>query len=606
MNFIHLIVLWSFYLLPTLSLAAPTHGLAMHGDLKYAPDFTHFEYVNPDAPRGGTLRLAAIGTYDSLNPFILKGIAPASNGFLFDTLASQAQDEPFSEYGLVAKTIETPADRSWVEYTLRSEARFHDGSPITVADVIWSFNTLKTKGHPFYRNYYSSIIKAEPVATDTVRFSFSPGNNRELPLILGQMPLLSKAYWEKYDFEKTTLDPPLSSGPYRVEKMDPGRSITYQRVSDYWGKDLAVNRGRYNFDRIHIDYYRDATVALEALKAGEYDLRVENIAKNWATAYDVSAVRDGLLNKVEIPNDEPAGMQGFFYNTRRSVFQDRRVREALSYVFDFQWTNKNLFHGAYTRTMSFFANSDSATHGLPTPAELAVLAPFRGKIPEEVFNREYQLPVNDGSGQIRDNLRYAIGLLKQAGWSVKAQRMVNESTGQPLEFEILLSSSDFERVVLPFVRNLERLGIQARVRTVDATQYQNRIDTFDYDLVVEHFPQSLSPGNEQRDYWNSEYATREGSRNIVGVRDPVVDQLVEQIITAPDRDKLVARTRALDRVLLWSFYVIPHWHINFYRVAYWNKFGRPNISPRYALGLETWWLDQAKEKALEQRRSTNH
>ncbi|CAK0747076.1 microcin C transport system substrate-binding protein [Gammaproteobacteria bacterium] len=604
MNFIYVIALLFFSVVPVSIMATPVHGLAMHGDLKYRSDFSHFEYVNPEAPRGGTLHLAAIGTYDSLNPFILKGIAPASNGFLFDTLAVQSQDEPFSEYGLVAETIETPPDRSWVEYTLRREARFHDGSPIGVADIIWSFETLKAKGHPFYRNYYSSIINAESVGARTVRFTFATGSNRELPLILGQMPILSKIYWEKRDFDKTTLEPPLSSGPYQVEKMEPGRSITYQRVADYWGKDLPVNRGRYNFDRIQIDYYRDSMVALEALKAGEYDLRVENIAKNWANAYDVPAVRDGWLKKVEISNDEPAGMQAFFYNTRRPVFHDRRVREALAYAFDFQWTNKNLFHSAYTRTTSFFANSELAARGLPSPAELTVLTPFRGKIPEEVFNREYQPPVSDGSGQIRDNLRLAMILLKQAGWSVKEQRMINETSGQPLEFEVLLSSSDFERVVLPFVRNLERLGIMVRIRTVDPTQYQNRIDSFDYDLTVEHFSQSLSPGNEQRDLWSSEYATREGSRNISGVRDPVVDQLVEQIIAAKNREELVTRTRSLDRVLLWSFYVIPHWHLNFYRVAYWDKLGRPNISPRYALGLETWWLDQSKETKLQIYRSS--
>ncbi len=603
MNLLRIMMLLVVGFAPLIGFATPMHGIAMHGDLKYGANFDHFAYVNPDAPHGGTLHLAAIGTYDSLNPFILKGIAPVSNGFLFDTLMAQSQDEPFSEYGLVAETIETPPDRSWVEFTLRKEARFHDGSPITVADIIWSFNSLKTKGHPFYRNYYSSIVKAEAVAERTVRFSFSAGSNRELPLIIGQMPILSKSYWEKRTFDKTTLETPLSSGPYRIETMDTGRSITYQRVADYWGKDLPVNRGRYNFERIRIDYYRDGTVALEALKAGAYDMREENMAKNWAMAYDVPAVRDGLLKKVEIHNDEPQGMQGFFYNTRRAVFQDRRVREALAYAFDFEWSNKNLFYGAYTRTTSYFANSDLAARGLPSGSELAVLAPFRGKVPDEVFSREYQPPVGDGSGQIRDNLRKALELLKQAGWSVKGQRMVNEATGQPMEFEVLLASADFERIVLPFVHNLERLGITARVRTVDVTQYQNRMDTFDYDMVVEHLGESLSPGNEQRDLWGSEQVSREGSRNVAGVHDPVVDQLVAQVIAAPDRDALVTRVRALDRVLLWGFYAIPHWHLNIYRVAYWDKFGRPAVTPRYALGLETWWVDAAKETALEKRRA---
>lgn len=582
--------------------ATPVHGLAMHGDLKYPGDFSHFQYVNPNAPKGGTLRLVAIGTYDNLNPFILKGIAPASNGFLFDTLAVQSQDEPFSEYGLAAESIETPADRSWVKYILRPTARFHDGSPITVDDVIWTFETLKTQGHPLYQMYYADIIKAEIVGARAVLFSFNSNKNRELPLILGQMPLLSKKYWANRTFEKTTLDIPLSSGPYQIEKMNPGRSITYKRVADYWGKDLPVNRGRYNFDHIQIDYYRDGMVALEALKAGEYDLRVENVAKNWATAYDVSAVREGLIKKVEITNDEPAGMQGFFFNTRRAIFNDRRVRAALGYAFDFEWTNKNLFYGAYIRTTSYFANSDLAARGLPSPEELAILTPLRDKLPPEVFQQEYQPPRTDGSGQIRANFRRAMELFQEAGWGIKDQKMVNMQTGQNFEFEILLASADFERIVLPFVRNLERLGINARVRTVDVTQYQNRLNTFDYDLIVENVSQSLSPGNEQRDFWGSENAMREGSRNVAGVRDPIVDQLVEAIIAAPDRNTLVIRTRALDRVLLWNFYVIPHWHINFYRVAYWDKFGRPEITPRYALGLDTWWLDQTKELALEQRR----
>jgi len=586
-------------------LAFGAHGLAMHGDLKYGPNFSHFEYVNPNAPRGGTLRLAAIGTYDNLNPFILKGIPPVNAAWSFDSLAIQSQDEPFSEYGLVADNIEMPTDRSWVEYTLRREAKFHDGSPITTADVVWSFETLRTVGHPFYASYYSGISKVEIRGERSIRFYFSSTSNRESPLIVGQMPIFSKAYGEKHSFEKTTLEPLLSSGPYRIEAINPGRSITYRRVENYWGKDLPVNRGRYNFDVVHIDYYRDGSVALEALKAGEYDLRSENVAKNWAMAYDVPAVKNGFLKKEEIFNDEPDGMQAFFYNTRRSVFQNRLVREALAYAFDFEWTNKNLFHGAYTRTASFFANSDLAAKGLPGPAELAVLTPFRSKIPESVFTQEYHPPSTDGSGQIRDNLRQAISLLKQAGWAVKDQKMVHEATGKPLEFEILLVAPEFERVVLPFVRNLERLGINVKVRTVDPTQYQNRLNTFDYDMIVEHVSQSPSPGNEQRDYWGLKQASQEGSKNFAGVQDPVVDQLVDKVISSQDRETLVTNVHALDRVLLWGFYVIPHWYLNYYRVAYWDKFSRPTKTPRYSLGLETWWLDVEKEKSLENRRKAN-
>jgi microcin C transport system substrate-binding protein len=570
--------------------ASPSHGLAMHGDLKYGPDFEHLDYADPSAPKGGTLRLAAIGTFDSLNPFILKGMAPAGIGWTFDTLMTKSDDEPFSAYGLVAERIETPPDRSWVAFTLRPEARFHDGSPITVEDVIFSFETLRAKGHPFYRSYYASVEKVQQAGERRVRFDFAPGENRELPLILGELPILSKRYWSGREFDKTTLEPPLGSGPYRVLKVEPGRSISYERVADYWAKDLPINRGRFNFDIIRYDYYRDATVALQALKAGEYDLRQENVSKNWATAYDTPAVAEGRLIKEEIRHRQPTGMQGFLFNTRRPVFRDPRVRRALAYAFDYEWTNKNLFYGAYTRTKSYFSNSELAARGLPTDGELAVLEPFREQLPSEVFTKPYEPPASDGSGNIRRNLRSALRLLKQAGWEVRDGRLVNTATGAPMRFEILLVQPDFERVVLPFVRNLERLGIEAKVRTVDATQYQNRLDEFDFDLIVHSIGQSLSPGNEQRDFWLSKNADIPGSRNLAGVKDPVVDALVEQVISAPDRKSLVDRTRALDRVLLWGHYVIPQWHIRSWRVAHWNKLGRPAVSPKYDLGLDTWWI----------------
>jgi microcin C transport system substrate-binding protein len=575
----------------------------MHGDLKYGPDFKHFEYVNPNAIKGGTVRLEDIGTFDSLNPFILKGVAAAGIGGLFDTLTARSDDEPFSQYGLIAETIETPADRSWVAFTLRPEARFHDGSPITVEDVIFTFETLKAQGHPFYRAYYANVVKAEKVGERKVKFSFSPGENRELPLIVGEMPVLSMAYWSTRDFEKTTLEPPLGSGPYKVESVDPGRSITYRRVQDYWADKLPVNVGRNNFDIIRYDYYRDATVALEAFKSGEYDFRLETSAKNWANAYNSPAIAQGLIKKEEIAHQQPAGMQAFVFNTRRSLFQDRRVRQALAYAFDFEWANKNLFNGAYKRTTSYFANSELASSGLPSPEELNILEPFRGQVPEEVFTPEYRPPVTDGSGNIRENLRKALALLKEAGWVIKDKRLVNTKTGTSMEFEILLVDPAFERIALPFVRNLERLGATARVRTVDTTQYQNRVDQFDFDMIVTTFPQSLSPGNEQRDFWSSEKASVPGSRNLAGIKDPVVDKLVALVISAPDRQSLVHRTRALDRALLWGRYVIPQWHINVFRVAYWDKFGRPDKTPPYALGFETWWVDAAKEQALAKAKS---
>lgn len=568
------------------------HGLALHYDLKYPPDFTHFDYVNPDAPKGGELRLAGIGTFDSLNPFILRGTPPLGMGMVFETLTERSQDEPFSEYGLIAESMMIPEDHSWVAFTLREEARFHDGSPITVQDVIFTLELLQTKGHPFYRAYYANVVSAEEIGPRQVRFSFGGTVNRELPLIIGQMPVLSKAYWQDRDFDRTTLDIPMGSGPYRIARVEPGRSITYQRVEDYWAADLPVNRGRYNFDEMRYDYYRDVNVALEAFKAGQYDFRQENVARNWATGYDGPALRQGRIVMAEIPHELPTGMQGFAFNTRRPMFRDPLVRQALAEVFDFEWSNANLFHGAYTRTVSYFSNSELASAGLPSPEELRLLEPHRNILPESVFSTEFQPSFTDGSGNIRENMRRALDLLEQAGWTISGRdrKLRHTSGGEALEFEILLNDSIFERVCLPYARNLERLGITARVRTVDATQYQNRMNDFDFDMTVGLFPQSLSPGNEQRDFWTSEAAATPGSRNILGVRDPVVDELVDLVIAAPDRKSLITRTRALDRVLLHGHYVVPHWHSREFRVAYWDKFVRPEVNPRYGLALDAWWV----------------
>ena len=574
-------------------------GIAMHGEVKYKPGFAHFDYANPDAPKGGEVREATIGTYDSLNPFILKGVTAAGVGLAFDTLMVSSEDEAFSEYGLVAETIEVPKDRSFVIFTLRPEARFNDGSPITADDVVWSFDTLKAKGHPFYAAYYHSVVKAEKVGERKVKFTFAPGDNRELPLILGQLPVLSQKYYASRDFTKTTLEAPLGSGPYKVSAVDPGRSITLERVPDYWGKDLPVNKGRYNFDRIRIDYYRDENVSLEAFKAGNYDFRQENSSKFWATGYDSPAVREGRIKKEEIPNEEPQGMQGYVYNIRRPVFQDPRVRAALAYAFDFEWSNKTLFYGQYTRTESYFSNSELASHGLPSAGELELLEPLKGEIPAEVFTKEYEAPKTDGSGNIRPNLALGLQLLAAAGWTVKGGKMV-DAKGAPLAFEILLDEPAFERVTQPFVQNLARLGVDARIRTVDTAQYKNRLDNFDFDMIVGSFGESLSPGNEQRDFWGSESADIPGGRNIIGIKDKAIDRLIDLVISAPDRAALVTRTHALDRVLLWHFYVIPHWHITYFRAAYWNKFGRPPISPKYALGfIDDWWVDPAKAAALK-------
>ena len=568
----------------------PAHGLSIHGDLKYGPGFSHFGYVDPRAPKGGSVTLRAIGTFDNLNPFILKGVPAAGIGNTFDTLTVASTDEPSSEYGLVAETVETPADRAWVAFTLRAAARFHDGSPMTVEDVIWTFDTLRTRGHPLYRSYYAQVASVAKTGPRTVKFTFKGNENRELPVIVGQLPVLSKAYWTSHDFAKTTLQAPLGSGPYRVESLEPGRSITYRRVKDYWAAALPVNVGRHNFDTIRYDYYRDDVVALEAFKAGAYDFRAENSSKNWATAYDVPPVRDGRIRKEAIPNEVPTGMQGWVYNTRRPIFSDPRVRAALAAAFDFEWSNAHLFYKAYTRTRSYFSNSELASRGLPTEAEVKVLAPFRSRVSDEVFRREYRPPSTEPGG-LRPNLIHALELLKQAGWVVRDMRLVNTQTGRPLAFEILLDDPNWERIALPFVKNLERLGVSARVRTVDSAQYEYRMKQFDFDMTVGLFSQSLSPGNEQVDFWASTSATTPGSRNLAGVRDPAVDRLIELVISAPDRPALVGRTRALDRVLLWGHYIIPHFHITAFRVAYWNRFGRPAVSPKYDLGFETWWIE---------------
>lgn len=579
-----------------------SHGIAIHGGPGYPADFTHFAYVDPNAPKGGTVRLSAFGTYDSLNPYILKGTPATGLGNVFETLMVSALDEANTEYGLIAQSVETPQDRSWAIFNLRPEARWHDGKPITADDVVFSFDIIKSKGHPQYRAYYKNVVKAEKLGPLRVKFTFSGGENRELPVIIGQLPILPKHYWEGRDFSRTTLEPPLGSGPYRIEQIDPGRSITYRRVADYWGTKLPVRVGQDNFDILRYEYYRDRTVQREAFKAGEFDLFLENTAKDWALSYDFPALHAGLVKKEEIKHELPTGMQGFAFNLRRPMFQDVRVRQALGEVFDFEWMNKALFFGQYKRTESYFSNSELAALGLPGPEELKILEPYRGRIPDQVFTQEFKAPTTDGSGNIRDNLRRAFALMKEAGWIVRDGRMVNKDTGQPFEFELLLDSPAFERVGLAYARNLKRLGVTMRIRTVDTAQYQQRIDNFDFDMTVEVFGQSLSPGNEQRDFWGSLAADEPGSRNIIGIKNPVVDELIDLLIAAPDRESLIARTRALDRVLLWNFYVIPNWHSQTFRVIYWNKFGHPAVAPKYGFGFNTWWIDPAKAAMLTEGR----
>ena len=574
------------------------HAISMHGSPKYSKNFKNFDYVNFDAPKGGSIKLHQIGSFDTLNNFILKGSPVVNLSQVHDSLLTQSFDEPFTMYGLVAESISVPEDRSWVIFKIRKEAKFHDGNPIRVEDVIWTLNTLKEKGHPFYKFYYGNIKTAEKISDNEVKFIFQGERNLELPLIIGQMKILSKKYWED-KFENVLLESPVGSGPYRVKNFKAGRTIEFERVDDYWGKNLSVNKGRFNFQKIIIEYFRDATVALEAFKSSDYDFRQENQAKRWANAYNFTAIKNGHVKKESVKHEIPTGMQGFFINTRKEIFKDRVVRKALNYAFDFEWTNKILFFDQYKRTGSFFSNSDLAASDLPSKEELELLDPFKNQLPNEIFNTIYENPINDGSGDLRKNLRIADKLLYEAGWIIKDGKRINESTGMPLKFTILLVSPEFERIALPYARNLKKIGIETKVRTVDSAQYERRLEDFSFDMTVVSLGQSLSPGNEQKDFWSSTTAQINGSRNYAGVSSPAVDFLIDKVIAAKNRESLISATRALDRVLLWGYYVVPHWHIQNFRIAYWDKFGQPKINPKYDLGLDTWWYDNDKIKLLE-------
>ena len=601
--------LLSLLCMATLAEAVPRHALTLYDEKpKYPANFQHFEYVNPEAPKGGTLRQAGFGSFDSLNPFINKGVAADDIGLIYDTLTTNSLDEPFTVYGLLAEKIEKGPNNSWVRFHLRPQARFHDGEPVTADDVVFTFETLMSKGAPHYRGYYADVEKVVAESPRRVRFDFKHAGNRELPMILGQLPVLPKHWWEGREFTSGSLEIPLGSGPYRVEKVQAGRSIRYARVEDYWGKDLPVNRGFYNFDHVNFDYYRDNTVALQAFKAGHFDYWEERIAKNWATAYDIPAVRDGRIIRDEIHNHNPAGMQGFVFNIRRPTLNDRRIREALGLLFDYEWTNRQLFNGAYTRTRSYFENSELAASGLPSEGELKILEPLRGKVPDEVFDKAFELPKTQGNGVIREQQRQAYRLLTEAGWKVENDQML-DAQGKPVKLELLLLQADFERVLLPYKRNLADLGIELEIRRVDVSQYINRLRSRDYDMIVGTFSQSNSPGNEQREYWHSASADNPGSRNFIGLKDPAIDVLVEGLIGADSRKELVAHTRALDRVLLWGHYVVPNWHIKTWRVAYWNHLAHPQVTPQQDIGLMTWWrkpdaqapvADPAEAKKAEQ------
>lgn len=579
-----------------------SHGWAIHGDLKYDADFTHFDYANPDAPKGGEVVLGVPGTFDSLNPYIVRGNAAGAARAVYDTLMGNSLDEPSSKYGLLADWISVDKDAAGVitsvTFHLREEARFHDGEPVRADDVIWSFNTLREQGAPLYRFYYADV--AEVTAPDelTVRFDIAPGENREMPNILGDLPVFPKHYWEGKEFEKSSLEPPLGSGPYRVGRVDPGQTVVLERVEDYWAADLPIKRGHDNFDTIRYEYFRDRVVMLEALKSGDLDIRAENSAKNWATGYDVAAVEEGRIVKREFDHGRVAPMQAFVINKRRPLFQDVRVREALTYLWDFEWVNRTIMFDAYSRTDSFFDNSDLSATGLPGPAELEVLEPLRDQLPPRVFTETYVPPSTDGSGNNRGSLRQALTLLQDAGWAVQNRVLTHAETGRTFDVEILLNQDLLTPHTQALVRGIERLGGKATIRVVDAAQYSERLNQYDFDLTVSGWGQSLSPGNEQREYWGSAAADRPGSRNLAGIKNPAIDALIEALIESPDRATLEARTHALDRALLWTFPGIPMYHGKTDRLAFWDRFGMPETVPMLGVSTDVWWIDAEKDAAL--------
>jgi microcin C transport system substrate-binding protein len=577
-------------------------GIALHGETKYHAGFKHFDYVNPDAPKGGSLWLGADGTYDNFNPFIIRGNpAPGSDSLLQATLMVSSLDEPFSMYAYVADRYSMPKDRSWIEFHIDPRARFSDGSPITADDVIFSFKTLIKHGRPIYRYYYHDVLRVERTGRLSVRFHLRKAQNRELPLIIAQLNVLSKKFWEKRNFERPLRVPPVSSGPYTVHRFDFGRNLEYARRKNWWAKDLPSTKGQYNFDIVRYEYYRDASVAIEALKAGEYDYRAENSASTWVSKYNIPEVRDGELVKLKVDTKLDEGISGFIFNTRRYPFKDWRVRRAIVYALDVEWQNDKLAFGQYKHSHSFFSNSElAARRGKPTGAVLEILNHYRDRLPRRIFDDPFQVPVYK-NGNIRSGLRKAFKLLDEAGFEVRNFRMVNKKTGRPLTFEFLIPSPAYKRSVLPFKRNLLRLGINMKIRLVDQSQFIQRVQKFDFDMIWAGWGQSLNPGNEQRIYWSSFTANRVGSRNYAGVKSKVVDDLVNKLIAAESRPALINYTRALDRVLQDMNIIIPLWHAGYQRFVFWDKFSLPKPTALRGTSVFLWWYDAKKAARLRGR-----
>jgi microcin C transport system substrate-binding protein len=574
------------------------HGLSAFGDLKYPADFKHFDYVNPDAPKGG--RLSTIGTegrttFDSFNGFLLKGDAAQGIEYLFDTLMTRAGDEPDAVYGLVASAAEIAPNGKSVTFQLRPEAKFADGSPLTADDVVFSFDTLKAKGHPRFGIALRDVGKAEAPDAHTVRYTFKGDLTRDLPLVIAELPILSKAYYTAHPFDQTSLEPPLGSGPYAIGDFKAGTYVIFKRRPDYWAKDLPVSVGRFNFDELRYDYFRDRRIELENLFSGNVGLREEFTSLDWATAYEnVPAIKDGRIQRATLPDERPSGTQGFFLNTRREQFKDIRVREAMDLAFDFEWSNKNLFYSLYKRTQSFLENSPMKASGLPTPEELKLLEPFRDKLPPEVFGDPYVPPVTDGSGRNRDNLKKAKELLTAAGYGGA------EAGGKTLKVEILIFEDGFERIIGPYINNLKKIGVDATIRLVDSSQYERRMKSFDFDVAIERYVLRLTPGVELKTYWGSQAAKMEGSFNLAGIQDPVLDALTDRAIEAKSRAELVAACRALDRVLRAGHYWVPQWYKAAHNIAFWNRYSWPKVKAEYDEGIiDTWWYDADKTAKLD-------
>jgi len=588
------------------------HALSLFGKVKYPADFKRFDYVNPEAPKGGVVRQIAVGTFDNFNIVVsgVKGQVSGAVAFIYETLLTPALDEVSTEYGALAEAVSHPDDFSFVIYRLRPQAKWHDGKPVTVEDVIFSLDSFK-KHHPMYSAYYSHVVRAEKVGERDVKFVFDAPGNRELPQIVGQLTVLPKHWWEgtdaqgrKRDVSATTLEVPLGSGPYKIKEFVAGRSIALERVKDYWGRDFAANVGRNNFDELRYEYFRDATVAIEAFKADQVDWRNENSAKSWATAYDFPAVAEKRVILEEFANRSSGVMQAFVPNLRRAKFSDPRVRRALNYAFDFEEMNKQIFFGQYKRISSYFDGIDELmATGLPQGKELEILETVRAQVPPEVFTTAYTNPVGGSPEAVRDNLREALRLLKEAGYEVRDRKLIDVKTGTQFSLELLNQDPSFERVTLFYKPSLERLGIAVSVRTVDPTQYENRTRDWDFDVVTNSWGESQSPGNEQREFWSSKTADIAGSRNIAGIKNPAIDKLIERLIYATDRDDLVAATKALDRVLLWNHYVVPQWTYNKVRTARWDRFGRPSELPKYGQsGFPfIWWYDADKAARIAKK-----